>query len=101
MKLRQRILNNMLERDGLVAVPKEWQKEYVKLAGEKVNNFKTIDVLVDEYNSLLKDYYSKCSIKDLKDALKDADIDKPITKLSKDELIEEAVKEYKMYHKKD
>lgn len=101
MTLRQRLINSMLRHEGLVAVPEEWQTEYVKLAGEKVRNKQAIVEIVKEYNSLLHDYYEKYSIKDLKDLIKDSNIKEPISQLSKDELVELAYNEYKMSFKKE
>ena len=46
MKLRERLLDWLLKKDTLVAVPEEWQKEYVKLAGDKVRSGQAISELI-------------------------------------------------------
>lgn len=96
MKLRERLLNHLLDRDNLVAVPIEWQKEYVKLAGDKVRNGQTIAELMKEYNSLLEDYLNKCTMKELKAMIKDAGINNITADSDKDALVSVAFNEYKM-----
>ena len=59
MTLRKKLIDKLLTKEKLVAIPQDCQKEYVKLAGDKIRNGKTIDQLVREYNLLLKDYYDK------------------------------------------
>jgi hypothetical protein len=100
MKLLDKICHAWARRNGMVYVPESWQVEYVKLAGDKVRNGQTTAMIVREYNELLKDFYNKCSIKELKDLLKDAElkIDKD---LDKDGLVNLAYNEYKMVIKKD
>ena len=95
MKLRERLLNYLLDRDNLVAVPIEWQKEYVKLAGDKVRNGQTIAELMKEYNSLLEDYLNKCTMKELKAMIKDAGINNITADSDKDALVSVAFNEYK------
>ena len=95
MKLRERLLNHLLDRDNLVAVPIEWQKEYVKLAGDKVRNGQTIAELMKEYNSLLEDYLNKCTMKELKAMIKDAGINNITADSDKDALVSVAFNEYK------
>lgn len=101
MKLRQRLITSLLKHEGLVSVPIEWQKEYVKLAGEKVHNAQVIQSIIKEYNDLLHDYYEKHSVKELKDTLKAAGIKEPLSKLNKDDLVNLATKEYKMSWEKN
>lgn len=96
MKLRERLLNHLLDRDNLVAVPIEWQKEYVKLAGDKVRNGQAIAELMKEYNSLLEDYLNKCTMKELKAMIKDAGINNITADSDKDALVSVAFNEYKM-----
>ena len=100
MKLLDRLCNNYARRNGMVFVPESWQTEYVKLAGDKVRNGQTMAMIVREYNELLKDYYNKCSIKELKELLKDAEL-KIEKDLDKDALVSLALNEYKMTIKKD
>jgi hypothetical protein len=57
-------------------------------------------MIVREYNELLKDFYNKCSIKELKELLKDAEL-KIEKDLDKDALVSLALNEYKMTIKKD
>lgn len=59
-KLRARLVEKLLEKDGLIAVPKGWNVEYVKLAGQVVRDGEIVDNVIKEYNSLLRDYYNKC-----------------------------------------
>lgn len=96
MKLRERLLNHLLDRDNLVAVPVEWQKEYVKLAADKVRNGQAIAELMKEYNSLLEDYLNKCTMKELKAMIKDAGINNITADSDKDALVSVAFNEYKM-----
>lgn len=101
MKLRRRIINNLLKHEKLVAVPEDWQKEYVKLAGDKIRHGQLIQKLMKEYNDLLQDYFSGLSKKDLKDSLKSAGLTGKLDQLDKEELIDLCFKEYKMTWKKD
>lgn len=96
MKLRERLLNHLLDRDNLVAVPVEWQKEYVKLAADKVRSGQAIAELMKEYNSLLEDYLNKCNMKELKAMIKDAGITNITADSDKDALVSIAFHEYKM-----
>ena len=66
-KIIDKIVNRKLEKDGLVAVPISWQKEYVKLASSKIKDGHAIEELVKEYNLLLCDYYENNSVKELKE----------------------------------
>jgi len=94
-KFKNWLITALLKKDKLVAVPLTWQTEYVQLAGEKVNNKKVIATLITEYNNLLKDYFDKCSIKELQDTLADGDV-KYKTSMSKQELSDLAYKEFRM-----
>ena len=96
MKLRERLLDWLLKKDSLVAVPEEWQKEYVKLAGDKVRSGQAISELIKEYNSLLEDYLNKCNMKELKAMIKDAGINNITADSDKDALVSIALHEYKM-----
>lgn len=98
--LINKLIDNWARKHSMVLVPESWQIEYVKLAGDKVRSGQTTALIVKEYNELLKDYYAKCSIKELKDLLKDADI-KVDKELDKDGLVDLAYNEYKMIIKKD
>lgn len=99
-KLRTWIVEKLLKHDGMVAVPVEWQKEYVKLAGDKVRNGQTIAEIMKEYNSLLEDYLNKCNMKELKGMIKDAGITNITADSDKDALVRIALNEYKMKKEK-
>ena len=100
MTLRRKLIDKLLTKEELVAVPQDWQKEYVKLAGDKIRNGKTIDQLVREYNLLLKDYYDKHSVRELRIRLKEDGIKVP-TNAPKEELVEALVHEYQMVFEKN
>ena len=94
-KLRNKIIQSMLEKDGLVGVPNSWQSEYVKLAGDKVRLNQAIDEIMEAYNNLLKDNLTRCGIRELKEMIKEANA--PIPKdATKEQLEEIAFIEYKM-----
>lgn len=93
--LKNWLITILTRKDHLVCVPETWQTEYVKLAGDKVRNNQTMGVLITAYNELLKDYYKKCSIKELQAILEDGDKKAP-TGATKAELVELAYTEYKM-----
>lgn len=99
-KLRTWFLNKLLSRDELIAVPESWQTEFVQLAGDKVRNGQVIAEIIKEYNKLLEDYLNKCSIKELKDMLKDAGVERIPTDAGKDGLVSMAYQEYKMRKEK-
>lgn len=99
-KLRDKILEHLLKHSGLVAVPEEWQKEYVKLAGDKVRSGQAIAELMKEYNQLLEDYLNKCNMKELKAMIKDAGIDNITADSDKDALVRIALNEYKIRREK-
>lgn len=99
-KFRTWLVEKMLSHDGMIAVPAEWQKEYVKLAGDKVRNGQTIAELMREYNELLEDYLNKCNMKELKGMIKDAGIDNITADSDKDALVRVALNEYKMKKEK-
>lgn len=100
MTLRQKLIDKLLAKEKLVAVPQSWQKEYVKLAGDKIRNGKTIDQLVREYNLLLKDYYDKHSVRELKIRLREDNIKMPAN-ASKEDLVGALVHEYQMVFEKN
>ena len=84
----------------MIAVPSEWQKEYVKLAGDKVRSGQTIAEIMKEYNQLLEDYLNKCNMKELKGMIKDAGITNITADSDKDALVRIALNEYKMKKEK-
>ena len=94
------LITVLLKKDKLVAVPQSWQTDYIRLAGDKVKKNSTISMLVTEYNNLLKDYFNKCTIKELHAELADSDA-KVKAGMSKDELAEIAYKEFRMTIEKD
>ena len=99
-KFRTWLIEKLLKLDGMIAVPEEWQKEYVKLAGDKVRNGQTIAELMKEYNKLLEDYLNKCNMKELKAMIKDAGITNITADSDKDALVMIALNEYKMKKEK-
>ena len=99
-KLRTWVVEKLLKHDGMIAVPAEWQKEYVKLAGDKVRSGQTIVELMKEYNQLLEDYLNKCNMKELKGMIKDAGITNITADSDKDALVRIALNEYKMKKEK-
>lgn len=84
----------------MIAVPAEWQKEYVRLAGDKVRSGQTIAEIMKEYNQLLEDYLNKCNMKELKGMIKDAGITNITADSDKDALVRIALNEYKMKKEK-
>jgi hypothetical protein len=94
------LITALLKKDKLVAVPQSWQTDYVKLAGDKVKRNGTIAMLVTEYNNLLKDFFNKCTIKELHTELADSDV-KVKAGMSKEELVELAYNEFRMTVEKD
>lgn len=99
-KFKEKLVNKWLEKDGLVCVPASWQTEYVKLAGDKIRSASNVALVVDEYNKLLKQYYEKISMKELKDELKAAGITKIPKNIGRDELVNMCYNEYYMEIKK-
>ena len=81
------LITTLLKKDKLVAVPENWQVDYIKTAADKIKNQKAVAELINEYNALLRDYYYKHSIKELQEVLKDNDIAYK-TSMSKEELAE-------------
>ena len=94
-KFKNWLIDTLLKTDDLVAVPTKWQKEYVELAAKTVKNKATIAELMNEYNDLLKDYFKKCSNKELTEILKADGIAFKST-ANKDDLVLLAYNEYKM-----
>ncbi|MBQ1198428.1 MAG: hypothetical protein IIX47_07515 [Spirochaetaceae bacterium] len=82
-----------LEKEINEVIPK---RKFQKFKNMTYNN-RIIKDLEDikEYNELLKDFYNKCSIKELKELLKDAEL-KIEKDLDKDALVSLALNEYKM-----
>ena len=99
-KFRSWLIDKLLKHDGMVAVPEEWQKEYVKLAGDKVRSGQTIAEIIKEYNKLLEDYFNKCNMKELKGLIKDAGVTNITADSDKDALVIVALNEYKMKKEK-
>ena len=94
-KFKNWLISALLKKDKLVAVPTSWQTEYVKLAGDAVRNKQTIATLVTEYNKVLKDFFDKCSVKELQETLADGEV-KFKTNMSKQELSDLAYQEFRM-----
>jgi len=72
--LRNWFLSLLLKKDNLVAVPISWQREYAQLCGYKLQVEEDMGVLVGAYNDLLKDYYAHLTIAELKQEIKDSEI---------------------------
>lgn len=98
--IKNYLMNKWLKEDNLVCVPASWQKEYVKMVGSKVRMGKLINEMIDAYNELLLDFYSKHSIKELKEILKAEQV-KIDPEWDKNALAERAYEEFKMERKKD
>lgn len=98
--LKNWLITALLKKDKLVAVPQSWQNDYVRMAGDEYNKRQTIVSLMNEYNGLLKDYFDKCSVKELQDTLKDAGAEVKTT-MTKQELVDKAYEEFKMAIEKD
>ena len=94
-KFKNWLIDALLKKDKLVAVPTSWQNEYVHLAGESVKNKQAIATMITEYNNLLKDYFNKCSIKDLQQELADGGV-KFKANMTKQELVDLAYQEFRM-----
>lgn len=98
-KIIEKIVSNYLNKRNLITVPSDWQKEYVKLAGDKVNSGRAIEKIVKEYNDLLEDFYNRHTAKELREVL-ESDGQKIKSGLDKDTLVKMAVDEYSMIYKK-
>jgi len=99
-KFKNWLIDALLKKDKLVAVPTSWQTEYVKLAGNAVRSKETIATLITEYNKVLKDFFDKCSVKELQETLADGEV-KFKTNMSKQELSDLAYKEFRMTIERD
>lgn len=99
-KLRTWLVRKLLAYDHMVAVPEEWQTEFVKMGGEIVRSGQAITELIGEYNKLLEDYFNKCNMKELKQMIKDAGIENITADSDKDALVMIALNEYKMRKEK-
>lgn len=89
------LIDALLKKDKLVAVPQSWQEDYVKMAGKQVRQNQAIATIITEFNNLLRDYFEKCSVKELQQELTDGEIAFKST-MSKAELVELAYQEFKM-----
>lgn len=96
-KFKNWLITKLLQADDLVAVPKNWQKEYVKLAGDKVKNSSAILTVIKEYNDLLLDYYNECPMRKIVDMTKDAGLEYKTT-MTKEDLVGQLHKEFSMYY---
>lgn len=95
-KFKNWLIDRLLEKDGLVAVTRDWQTDYVKLAGYKVQHEEAMELLAKEYNALLKDYFELMTAKKLLDYLKSNGVEKIKLSMGKDKLVEAAMAEFKM-----
>lgn len=89
------LITALLKKDKLVAVPESWQKDYVRMAGDEANKRRAISAMINEYNNLLKDYFNKCSVKELQEELSEANITFKST-ATKQELADLAYQEFRM-----
>lgn len=94
------LIGRLLKKDKLVAVPESWQTDYVKTASANVSNRNALISIIKEYNNLLKDYFEKCSIKELTNTLTEEKVEIK-TGLSKAELVDLAVKEFSMSYEQN
>lgn len=98
-KIKNWLITKLLSKDKLVAVPENWQKDYVKMAADKVKNSAAIATIINEYNSLLKDYYEECSLKKLIGLMEENGLPYKTT-LSKKDMINSLYEEFKMTYEK-
>ena len=96
-KFKNWLITKLLQADELVAVPKSWQKEYVKLAGDKVKNSSAILTVIKEYNDLFLDPSNHPPMRKIVDMTKDAGLEYKTT-MTKEELVEQLHKEFSMYY---
>ena len=94
-RIRNKIITALLKKDKLVAVPEQWHRDYVRMAGDEVKRNEAIATIITEYNKLLSDYFHACSANLLRSTLDDGDV-KYKTSMSKDELADLAYEEFKM-----
>ena len=94
-KFKNWLITKLLEKDKLVCVPQSWQKDYVRLAGDKVQNKQIIASLITEYNGLLRDYFNKCTAEELTEELSHLE-EKIKPDATKEELVELAYEEFRM-----
>lgn len=99
-KFKNWLITKLTAKDKLVCVPEGWQREYVKLAGDSLKNKGTIAMLITEYNQLLKEYYDKCTIKDIQEELTEGGVKFKVS-APKEELAKLAYEEFKMVVEKD
>jgi len=95
--LRNWFLSLLLKKDNLVAVPISWQREYAQLCGYKIQVEEDFKVLVGAYNELLKDYYNHLTIAELKQEIKESDIQMKAT-ASKEEMAAALYEKFEMRH---
>lgn len=99
-KFKNWLIDRLLKKDKLVAVPEDWQVDYVKTASANVKNKGVITTIITEYNNLLKDYFEKCSAKELTNMLLEEKVQfKAGT--PKAELVELAMKEFRMSYEQN
>ena len=70
------------------------------MASNELKNKGVIASLITEYNGLLKDYYEKCSVKDLQEELRGGEVQFKAS-APKEELAQLAYEEFKMTVEKD
>ncbi len=73
-KFKRRFLDKWLKEDGLVAVPESWQREYTTLCRDAVHRRDAVATLINEFNTLLEDYYLKHARRELIDEMEIAEL---------------------------
>lgn len=95
MHLKNKLIDMLLKKDQLVAVPISWQQEYAKLCGKDIQRDEEWKVLIQAYNDLLKDYYHHLTVAELKEELKGTQIELKST-ATKEEMADALFEEFKM-----
>jgi hypothetical protein len=96
-----KIIETILQKQGKVAVPETFQKDYVRLSGYKLQQEGALETLVREYNKLLKDYFSGMSTHKLAAYLKSHEIPGVKQNMKKQILVEIAYKAFRMEYTKE
>lgn len=95
MHLKNKLIDMLLKKDQLVAVPISWQQEYAKLCGAQIQWEEDKDFIMNAYNELLRDYYHHLTVAELKEELKGTKIELKST-ATKEEMADALYEEFKM-----
>lgn len=94
---RNWLLSLLLKKDNLVAVPVSWQRDYAQLCGYKIQVREDMNVLVEAYNDLLKEFYAHLTVAELKQEIKENKI--PLkSAASKEEMVAALYEKFEMRH---